>query len=438
MKKVLLLGAGRISGPFIDYLDRKCDCKVIVADLSEENLAFAKKFSVCSETVKVNAGAEASTLIEKYKADIVVNFLPPEFMPEVSKICVDKKVHMVHPAYLDEETKIMSDKIKEEGLIFVVELGLDPGIDHMSAARTIDHIRKNNGKVESFRSLCGALPAPDANTNPWGYKLSWSPSSLIGASKRTAKILIDDKEILWPNGETYKNVFLFEVSALGVFEAYANADSTVYKEGYAIPEAKTIYRGTLRYPGWCETICYLNEINFFETDVRPTKDMTIAQFTSIQAGCPGAPKQTLCKRLGLEPWSAFILRMEWLGFFDERVIPFDCCSPRDIVSLLFSEKLIFAPTEKDMVVLCDEVIAEYPDGKKEKYKSTLIDFGVPGIWTSIARTTGVPPAIAVKFILEGKISTPGLHAPMSKEIYEPVLDELKNEGIVLEETIEYV
>ncbi|MDD3671925.1 MAG: saccharopine dehydrogenase C-terminal domain-containing protein, partial [Synergistaceae bacterium] len=270
------------------------------------------------------------------------------------------------------------------------------------------------------------------------YKLSWSPSSLIGASKRTAKVLLDDKEILWPDGETYKNVFLFDVPALGVFEAYANADSTVYKEGYAIPEAKTIYRGTLRYPGWCETICYLNEINFFETDVRPTKDMTIAQFTSIQAGCAGAPKQTLCKRLGLEPWSAFILRMEWLGFFDERVIPFDCCSPRDIVSLLFSEKLIFAPTEKDMVVLCDEVIAEYPDGKKEKYKSTLIDFGVPGIWTSIARTTGVPPAIAVKFILEGKISTPGLHAPMSKEIYEPVLDELKNEGIVLEETIEYV
>lgn len=113
------------------------------------------------------------------------------------------------------------------------------------------------------------------------------------------------------------------------------------------------------------TLCYLNEINFFETDVRPTKDMTIAQFTSIQAGCPGAPKQTLCKRLGLEPWSAFILRMEWLGFFDERVIPFDCCSPRDIVSLLFSEKLIFAPTEKDMVVLCDEVIAETPRRKKK-------------------------------------------------------------------------
>lgn len=433
MKKVLLFGAGRISGPFIDYLDRKCECKVIVADLSDENLVFAKKFKVCSEAVKVNAGVEALTLIDKYKPDVVVNFLPPEFMPQISNICLDKKVHMVHPAYLDEDTIKKADKIKKEGLIFVVELGLDPGIDHMSAARTIDKIHKKNGKVESFRSLCGALPAPEANTNPWGYKLSWSPSSLIGASKRTAKVFVDGKEILWPDGKTYENVFLYDVPDLGVFEAYANADSTVYKKGYGIEEAKTIYRGTLRYPGWCETICYLNKINFFETDVRTTIGMTIAQFTSSQAGYTGNPKEALCKRFGLEPWSAFILRMEWLGFFEESVLPFESCSPRDVISLLFDKKLLFSPSERDMVVLCDEVIAEYPGGERKKFESTLIDFGVPGLWTSIARTTGIPPAIAVRFILEGKISTPGLHAPMAKEIYGPVLEELENEDIILKE-----
>ena len=435
MKTVLLLGAGRISGPFIDYLYRKCLCKVVVADLSEDNLNFAKKFSVCSDIVKVNAGSEAANLIDEYKPDIVVNFLPPEYMSRVSKICLDKKVHMVHPAYLDDETVKLSDSIKKAGLIFVVELGLDPGIDHMSAARTIDHIHSNKGKVLSFRSLCGALPAPEANTNPWGYKLSWSPSSLIGASKRTARVLIDDNEILWPEGETYKNVFLYDVPELGVFEAYANADSTLYKKGYGIPEAKTIYRGTLRYPGWCETICYLNEIKFFETDISPTKEMTIAQFTANQAGSHGDPKKAVCKRLGLGPWSTFILRMEWLGFFEERILPFDSCSPRDVVSLLFGEKLLFKPSERDMIVLCDEVIAEYPRGERKQYKSTLIDFGAPGLWSSIARTTGIPPAIAVRFILEEKISSPGLHVPMTKEIYEPILEELKNEGIVLEETI---
>ncbi len=435
MKTVLLLGAGRISGPFIDYLDRKCCCKAIVADFSEENLVFAKKFKVCSETVKVNAGVEAPSLIDKYKPDVVVNFLPPEFMPQISKICLDKKVHMVHPAYLDEETKKLADNIKEEGIIFIVELGLDPGIDHMSAARTIDHIHGNEGKVVSFRSLCGALPAPEANSNPWGYKLSWSPSSLIGASKRTAKILADDKEILWPEGETYKHVFLYEVPGLAVFEAYANADSLVYKEGYGIPEAKTIYRGTLRYPGWCETICYMNEIGFFETEAKPVSGMTFAAFTAALAGSPGDPKEAFCRRFGLGSWSAFILRMEWLGFFDEKPLPFASCSPREVVSLLFSEKLVFDQSERDMVVLCDEVTAEYPDGKRKQYKSTLIDFGIPNRWTSIARTTGVPPAIAVRFILEEKITAPGLYAPMAREIYEPVLEELKKEGIVLEETV---
>jgi saccharopine dehydrogenase-like NADP-dependent oxidoreductase len=435
MKKVLLLGAGRISGPFIDYLDRKCSCNVVVADLSEENLDLAKKFKVCSETVKSDACKEASSLIDRYKPDIVVNFLPPEYMSEVSKICLEKKVNMVHPAYLDEDTKNIADDIKKEGIIFIVELGLDPGIDHMSAARTIDHIHGNGGKVVSFRSLCGALPAPESNSNPWGYKLSWSPSSLIGASKRTAKILENDREIVWPEGETYRHVFLYEVPGLAVFEAYANADSLVYKEGYGIPEAKTIYRGTLRYPGWCETICYMNEIGFFETEKKPVSGMTFAAYTADLAGYPGDPKKALCKRFGLEEWSAFILRMEWLGVFENKTLPFGSCSPRDVVSLLFSEKLLFGPHEKDLVVLCDEVVAEYPDGARKMFKSTLIDFGVPDKWTSIARTTGVPPAIATRFILEGKIDTPGLYAPMSREIYGPVLEELRNEGIVLEETI---
>lgn len=435
MKTVLLFGAGHISGPFIDYLARKGNCKIVVADMSADNLALAARLSGCVETVQTNAAVKAGELIDRYSPGVVVSFLPPEFMPPVSKICLDKKVSMVHPAYLDESTKSMAAEIKKAGIVFAVELGLDPGIDHMSAAKTINEIHEQGGKIESFRSLCGALPAADANTNPWGYKLSWSPASLIGASKRTAKVLMDGKEILWPDGETYENVFLYEVPKLGTFEAYANADSTVYREGYNIPEAKTIYRGTLRYHGWCETICYMNEIGFFDTEVQDTKGITFAQFTARQAGSNGSPKEALCKRFGLKPWSAFILRMGWLGFFDDNLLPFDKGSARDVVSLLFAEKLAFAPEERDLVILCDEVTAIFPDGTKKMHSSVLIDFGVPGRWTSIARTTGIPPAIATRFILEGKINTPGLHLPMSKAIYKPVLDELKNEGIVLKENL---
>lgn len=436
MKTILLLGAGRISAPFVDYLLRKCECNIVVADMSEKNLANIAQLSEKVETVIANAGEEAGALIDKYRPDVVAVFLPPQLLTEVSHVCLEKKVNVVHPIYLTDQTRVMAQAIKDAGLIFIAELGLDPGIDHMSASRTINAIHEQGGKVESFRSLCGALPALDANTNPWGYKLSWSPESLIGASKRTAKILQEGQEILWPDGETYEHVFLYDVPGLCVFEAYANADSTVYRESYNIPEARSIYRGTLRFPGWCETICYMNQIGFFEIDLQDVQGMSFAQFTARQCGYENLPaKEALCKRFGLLEWSAFVLRMEWLGFLDNRPLPFEKCSARDVVSYLFDEKLIFTPTERDLVVLCDEVTASFADGTKKLYSSILVDYGIPGKWTSCARTTGIPPAIATRLILDGVIKTPGLHVPMSPEIYVPVLEELANEGIVLRESV---
>jgi saccharopine dehydrogenase (NADP+, L-glutamate forming) len=304
----------------------------------------------------------------------------------------------------------------------------------MSAAKDINLIHERGGLVESFRSLCGALPAPEANDNPWGYKLSWAPASLIGASKRSAKILDDGREISWPDGETYEHVYMTDVPGVAAMEVYANADSTVYREDYGIPEVRSIYRGTLRYPGWCESICYMNALGFFETEKLDTKGLSFAGFTARQAGSSGDPKKAICKKFGVKPWSAFILRMEWIGFFDDRPLPFDEASPRDVVSLLFAEKLTISPEERDMIVLCDEITAKYPDGSRRLHSSVLVDYGVPGKWTSIAKTTGLPPAIAARFIMEGKIGTPGIHKPILREIYEPVLEELASEGVKLTES----
>ncbi|MDR3254571.1 MAG: saccharopine dehydrogenase NADP-binding domain-containing protein [Synergistaceae bacterium] len=434
MKTVLILGAGRVSAPGIDYLVRKGGCKVVVADFDDSNFATAAKLFPSAVVLKEDAGASAAKLIGQHKPDVVFCLLPPALMPHISKLCLDKKVHLVHPAYIDAPTLELSKDIERAGLIFVTELGLDPGIDHMSASKTIEGIRASGGKVESFRSLCGALPAPEANNNPWGYKLSWSPSSLIGASKRTAKILQDGQELTWPDGETYEHVYMLDMSGFA-FEVYANADATVYKEAYGIPEATSIYRGTLRYPGWCETICYMNEIKYFDTDEQDTKGFTFASFTARQAGASANPKEALCRKFGLKPWSAFIMRMEWLGFFDDRPLPFDKTSAREIVSFLFAEKLLFTPEERDLVVLADELVSVSKDGARKLHRSVLVDYGIPNKWTSIAKTTGVPPAIAVRFILEGKIKTPGLHKPTLKEIYDPVLNELASEGIKLEESV---
>ncbi len=431
MQTVLILGAGRVSAPCVDYLVRKGNCDIVIADTSSENLAGISALFPSVKTVLADAAADAPRLVDEHSPAVLIYLLPGEYMQRISELCIAKKVHMVHPVYENKEAAALDGAIKAAGIVFVSELGLDPGIDHLSAAKAIDEIHARGWKVESFRSLCGALPALDANNNPWGYKLSWSPASLIGASKRTARLYQDGREICWPDGETYEHVYLADIAGF-TFEVYANADSLPYREAYGIPEAETIYRGTLRYPGWCETICYMNQIRYFDTDVQDTKGMTFAQFSARQAGGAGDPKEVFCRRFGLKPWSAFMMKMEWLGFFADRPLPFDKGSARDVVSLLFGEKLLFTPQERDLVVLCDDITAIAPDGRKYLHRSLLVDYGVPGKWTSIARTTGVPPAIAAKFILDGTIKTPGLHKPTVPEIYNPVLEELAAEGIVLE------
>ena len=436
MKTVLVLGAGSVSGPCIDYLARKGDCRLVVSDMSEDNLGFVAKAFPGVKTVRKDVGRELETLMDDHVPNLVLNLMPPELMPQISRLCLARKTNQVHPAYLDEETRKMNDACVAAGLVFITELGLDPGIDHMSAASTIEGIHRAGGSVQSYTSNCGALPSAEANTNPWGYKLSWSPSSLIGASRRSARILADGREVSWPDGEAYQHTELYEVPGLGTFEIYANGDSIPYRALYGIPEAHSIYRGTIRYVGWGETICHMNAIGFFGTDEQETNGLTFAQFTARQAGQPGKnPRNALQETLGLQKWSTFLLRMEWLGFFDERPIPFARGSARDVVSLLFAKKLVYAPDERDLVVLVDRIDFTDRDGNRKIHRSTLIDYGIPGKWSSIARTTGIPPAIAARFILDGTISKPGVHVPTIPEVYAPALAELRNEGIALREEV---
>ncbi|MDY9921067.1 MAG: saccharopine dehydrogenase C-terminal domain-containing protein [Synergistota bacterium] len=435
MKTIFVLGAGMVSAPCVDYLVRKANCKVVVGDISTMNLGMINSKFPMAETIKVNVEENINDVFERYSPYVVINLMPPAFNDTIAKLCLEKQIHHVHPNYVSKETLSLNSECKKHGLVFITELGLDPGIDHMSAAKKINEIHSKNGMVCSYVSNCGALPAIDSNNNPWGYKLSWSPSSLIGASKRTARILNKSKEYYWPDGNTYEHVEICEVPGLGTFEKYANGDSIPYREFYDIPEAETIYRGTVRYPGWCETICYMNMLGFFELDKKDTQGMTFAEFTARQAGRDNDPETALCDFLNLKPWSAFILRMKWLGFFEDRPLPFDKASPRDVVTVLFSEKLVFDEKERDLVILMDEIKVKNQNGSYTKYISTLIDHGIPGKWTSIARTTGIPPAIAAKFILDGKISIPGVHVPTISEIYVPILEELKSEGIEMNEKI---
>jgi saccharopine dehydrogenase-like NADP-dependent oxidoreductase len=374
--------------------------------------------------------------ITAQKPDLVMSLLPTEFRGRVADACLKAGVNLMFPSYSDATIRAMEPRLKEAGLTWLIELGVDPGIDHMSAARTINQIHAKGGKVEAFTSVCGAIPSAEANTNPWGYKLSWAPESLIGASRRTARIMQDGKVVEWPDGATYEHVHLEEVEGLGWYEVYANADSLPYLETYHIPEAKSIYRGTIRYVGWSETIVAMNALGLFSQEPEDLAGLSFRAFTARKCGAAkGADAgQALCARLGLKPSSAIYLRLKWLGFLEDRPLPAGLACSRDVVRVLYGERLYFEPSERDLIVLKDEVVATYPDGRRERHTSTLIDFGIPDDDSSIARTTGLPPAIVARLFLEGRIPGHGLVLPTLPEIYEPCLAELEKEGIHLQET----
>ena len=436
MKHVLILGAGRVARPCVQYLQKFDWIRLTIVEPSQENLERVTGPHPRTVTLNQALPKDVAAFLAAQQPDLVMSLLPTEFRSPVAEACLKAKVNLMIPSYADAAIRAMEPALKAEGLTWLVELGVDPGIDHMSAARTINQVHARGGKVESFTSVCGAIPSAEANTNPWGYKLSWAPESLIGASRRTARIMVDGKAMEWADGETYKNVHLEEVKGLGWYEVYANADSLPYLETYAIPECRTIFRGTIRYVGWCETIVAMNELDLFSQEPEDLAGLTFAGFTARVCGAPrpADAAQALCARLGLKPSSAIFERLAWLGFLDDQPIPAGMRCRRDVVRLLYGEKLYFEPGERDLIVLKDEVIAAFPDGRRERHTSTLVDFGIPDGDSSIARTTGLPPAIVARLFLEGRIPGHGLVLPTLPEIYEPSLAELEQEGIRLQET----
>lgn len=438
MKKVLVLGAGRIAKPCISYLMNK-GYAVYVADISEENIERCIGGNKNGHALVGDALKNLAASIDDIKPDVVICLLPQQCMPKAARVCVEKGVNYVNPSYIKEEMQALDGPAKERGVTLLCELGLDPGIDHMSASKAIEEIHGAGGSVVSFKSWCGALPALSANNNPLGYKLSWAPSSLVHASRRDARIIRDGKVILWPNGETYAHAGLLEVKGLGWFEEYANADSTPYVKTYNMPEVKEVYRGTLRYPGWCEMICKMQDLGLYDDQERDFKGKTYADVTRELVGVGKGEnlKEALRNFLELENCSFVMMKLEWLGLLDETPVPIDEGDMYDFVECLYNDKLGFAPSEDDLSVMMHRYTVEYPDRKVVK-TSTLIDYGNNSTDFSVAKLTGLPPAIGAQLILEGKIDKKGVVSPTMPEVYEPELEELKKLGIEFKETEETI
>jgi len=436
MKKILVFGAGLVARPLVSYLLDLPDVRVVVADMEPMRAEKIVSGHPRGEAKVFSIEDRAAMRAEIERSDLVVSLVPHTLHPVIAAAAVDRGKSVVTASYVSPAIKELDGQARAKGVIVLNELGLDPGIDHMEAMRIIHKIHDDGGRVVGFTSYCGGLPAPEANTNPFGYKFSWSPRGVLLASKNPAKYLKDGKVVLIPAEDLFANPEAITFPGLGAFEGYPNRDSVSYRETYGIPEARNLLRGTLRYPGWCRTLKKIGDLGLLDdTGVRDWAGRTYRDFMSILAQAPSGEdvKEAVAARLGVEPDSDIIASLEWLGLFTTEPLPIAKGSALDILAARMVERLKYEAGERDMVILQHEFLAESREGSLEKITSTLIDFGIAGGDSSMSRTVGLPAAIGARLIMEGRIRETGVRVPVTPDIYNPILDELAALGIRFEE-----
>jgi len=447
MKKILLFGAGKSATVLIDYLLHNAESEnwlltVVDADikLAESKINFNKYGNAVSFDIN-DADARNKFISE---SDIVISLLPPALHTIAAKSCVENNKNLLNASYIDNEIRNLKAKIENKKLIFLCEMGLDPGIDHMSAMKIMDHIHSTGGKITSFKSHCGGLVAPESDDNPWHYKISWNPRNILLAGKAGAVYKQNGKT------ETLSYELLFadcpkvSVNGIGDMVYYPNRDSLSYIPVYGLEETATFIRTTLRYHDFCKGWNYVikasltneepltsfltnTDISFKQwLDKSILSSTTVADFEEFLKTCVDENDRQLVKNL-----------FEYLGLLSEEKIPAGVKSSADILQTLLEKKLALQPKDKDMIVMLHEI--DYITGLQNyRISSSLIVKGENSLRTAMAKTVGLPLGIAAKLILNGTIQLKGLHIPTKKEIYEPVLKELETLDIKFHEEIKHL
>jgi saccharopine dehydrogenase (NADP+, L-glutamate forming) len=436
-KNILVLGAGSVAPPLVQYFINQPEIKLTVADQDFNKVKKLTFKSPQARRVHLDIRNKEKTRALISDADIVISILPHIFHPEISHHCVDLKTNMITASYVTESMKKLHPEARRKGILLLNEIGLDPGIDHMEAMRIINDVKKENGTIMSFISYCGGLPAPEANTNPLGYKFSWSPKGVLLAGKNPAYYLKNNKKIFVHPEKLFQSPSLIRIKGVGNLEGYPNRNSISYIDLYQIQSTKTILRGTLRYKGWCSFMNQAVRIGLLDEEIRNWKMINRLEFIRKIAGLPGKEdlKSELSSHLKLEKDSLFIQVMDWLDFFNKQPLPLKEGSPLDILVALMQEKCIYNKGERDMIVLQHRLMTKNEDKNLKEIVSTLIDFGIPDGETAMSRTVGLPLAIAARNILNGRIKITGVQIPTHPEIYEPILTELRESGIKFDTTI---
>ena len=432
-KRVLILGAGMVVQPMVDYLlENNMLVTVASRTLQKAQKAIHGHQSGAAIGWTIDDLSSLETMV--IANDLVVSLLPYTHHVAVAKLCIKHKTNMLTTSYVSEAMKALDSQAKDAGIIILNEIGVDPGFDHMTAMRIIDKVHGKGGKIEAFYSLCGALAAPEALDNPFKYKFSWSPKGVVMAGNNNAKYLENGKEVNKDTKDLFKDPLQIDFPGVGPMEVYPNRDSLSYIEIYAIPEVQTMYRGTFRYKGWCEALDALKALGLTSYDIYDLKSKSYSDFVVEVAGLEKGLeiKSAIASKYSILSESPAMKAMEWLGLFSGQPVHLEKGSPFDVISDLMIDKMMLGKSERDMVIMQHIFTVRKSNGDLEKIKSSLLDFGDSN-YTSIAKTVALPAAIGVKMILDGKIDITGVHIPIKKEIYEPILDELENLGLKMKE-----
>ena len=445
MKKILIIGAGRSTHSLVEYLKahaEELDWSITIADVS---LELAKSKANGHPRVKavefdVNDTARRSQLVAA--STLVVSMLPAHMHISVAKDCIIHGKHMVTASYISREMKQLDDEAKKAGVILINEIGLDPGIDHLSAMKVLDNIRGKGGKMLIFESFTGGLVAPESDNNPWHYKFSWNPRNVVLAGAGGAVKFIQEGMYKYiPYHQLFRRTEMISIDGYGDFEGYANRDSLSYREVHNLNDIPTIYRGTLRRPGFCRAWDVFVKLGMTDDSyiLENSADMTYRQFTNtfLAYNPNDSVELKLMHYLSIPQDSGLMDKLKWIGIFDDTQVGLENATPAQILQHILEQKWSLEPDDKDMIVMYHKFGFEL-DGEKKMIESSMVTEGESKENTAMAKTVGLPVAIAVKHILNGNITTPGVQIPISKEIYEPMLAELEQHGVrFTEKEVEY-
>ena len=438
-KQILVIGAGRSSKVLIDYLLDHAEYNnwfVTLADYEEKNAINLIRSSKYGKAIFFDVNNNDMRFSEINKSDIVVSMLPASLHILVAKDCLALSKDMVTASYISNDLYSLKSQIESKNILFLNEIGLDPGIDHMSAMKVIDEIKKNGGELISFKSFCGGLIHPENDNNPWNYKFTWNPRNVVLAGKGTAKYL---------NNNVYKNISynrVFEdvshVSILneGDFEAYPNRDSLKYIDIYGLQGIETMIRGTLRRKGFCSSWDIFVKLGMTDDSniIKNNDNMTYSDYINyfLPDNDSFSIEEKFCTYLNISRDSEQFRKMEWLGLFSNNKIILDEFTSADLLQYILEEKFTLEVNDKDMVVMQHQFRYKINGIELERH-SSLIVYGDDQNQTAMAKTVGLPLAIAVKLILNGDINVKGLCIPISKDIYKNILIELEQYGIAFKE-----